>query len=374
MNNAPFQPIRGDLYRTLYALIRNNGDTTRQYLADMTGLAPTSLNRALDRMMQQGWIVESGLADSTGGRRPNLYRLANDKIYLSCLILNGENASLALFDLNLSLLEERDLTLLYDETKGQFQWEALDPVWQSMLKDHGLTTEQIPGMAVVDRAPVNRDKTGSIDALLEKLTDLGKTITFIHENDSRLYAAVWLASGRPDQSLVVLLADRDSIRLGFASNGTRHPGLLSTVNADRLLIPSIGGKAVPLSRAGLQSSMLKRFCRAKDEKGLSWEDFISAVTEGKKKAAAIVEECADAYAVALFNLILTTNADVWLMEGSLIDDLPMMTDCIRDRIRSHAQKAGIDVNPLSIQPVDSHVRSACGAAAFLTEQLLALLE
>lgn len=55
--------------------IYNNGGIDRASLAKMTGLSPATVSNVVSQLLENGLILETGVADSTGGRKPILLEL-----------------------------------------------------------------------------------------------------------------------------------------------------------------------------------------------------------------------------------------------------------------------------------------------------------
>ena len=72
-------PFRGaTAAETLIAildLIRSSGTVSRTELIDMSGLTGASITRIVRQLLDEGLIVETGLAESTGGKRRTLLSL-----------------------------------------------------------------------------------------------------------------------------------------------------------------------------------------------------------------------------------------------------------------------------------------------------------
>jgi predicted NBD/HSP70 family sugar kinase len=62
-------------------LIRSSGTVSRVELAEMTGLTQPSIGRSVKSLIDAGLVIETGLGQSTGGKRPSLLALsANSRV------------------------------------------------------------------------------------------------------------------------------------------------------------------------------------------------------------------------------------------------------------------------------------------------------
>lgn len=419
MTDAPYKPYKGNLYRTIYSLMRLKGDTTRQYLAEMTGLPPTSLNRSLDKMMQLGWIEESGLAESSGGRRPNLYCLSNGKKYFICIALESDSVGLSIFDQSLKVVNSRQLPALPEisaelvladdnsdssskpdtddsneiapgsnlasEDDSGFDLERLEIWWDSLLenRDELLSQNKISIDQVAGNVLLTTDGSGHFpleesnvfDWLCKKLADENISFARISSIESRLYSALWQFSESLDQTMLAVFADNEAIHIGIAQNGLRHCGGLTCFNAGTLLTSQTAGDTIGhLERQISQTGMLKRFCKIKADKNLTWQDFVSAAGQGKRKALQVVAENAAILSEIVFNALQICLADCWILTGSLTDDLPELDEQASKLVALHAEKAGLTVFRYDNKRMDKNDPVKYGAAAHLIETLLAEME
>jgi hypothetical protein len=391
MTAAPYKPVKGNLYRTIYSLMRLQGDTTRQYLAEMTGLPPTSLNRALDKMMQCSWIEESGLAESTGGRRPNLYCLSVRSKYIVCISPGPDRVSLSIIDQSLAVVESRNLPALPEITAEEdsvFEQERLDIWWDSLLETINevlapikSSLRQAAGVVLITEDAVDQfvqTDIQIISSLIEKFNSLQIPFKQISSKESRFYCALWKLSRTPQQTMLAVFADHDSIYFGIARNGLRHCGDLVCLNAGTLLASQAAGdSAGHLERQISQTGMLKRFCKIKSDKALTWQDFIIAAGQGKRKAVQVLEENSALLSEIVFNALQICKAEVWVMAGSMTDELPLFANLTAEAVTRHAEKAGFDFKlcDKSLMTANDETDDVIfGAAASMIENLLSEME
>ena len=384
MTKSPYAPLKGDLYRTVFSLIRHKGDTTRQYLTDMTGLASTSLNRVLDRLMVDGWIKESGLADSTGGRRPNLYCQNDNAKYFLIIWPEERHTTLYLLNIALEVRYKAILPVIAADSKNNDD-EKHPEIWLQLFEDNISEMElenpeclsKMAGLCFIlnSEGKENIDLNFIVDYFNLTLKQDNFIIKNISSADSRFYSALWKAKTDIDESMVFLSADYDISYIGVADKGLRHADKLQTISANNMLVPSISAdKPVPINKNATKSGLLKRFCRLKQDKNLGWSDFVTAAMEKKKKAEQIINECAIAFAMTIYNTAYLIDADYWHFEGQLLEDLPMLTEEISMQLLNMSKKTKKNFKCLSFEKSDFEESVASGGAACLLEAALEYFE
>lgn len=389
---------RDSICRTIYNLIRLQGDTTRQFLIDTTKLAPTSLNRVLDRLIAAGWITESGLASSTGGRRANLYSQRTDhKAFLVVRISSG-SVRFGLFDPALQALAQQEAGGFSsaESTSADKPDEAAenDPgkinsdsfnIWLNELK---LAVDKLISAIPEERelspvyALINEDSGLSPDQL-NSLSDIIAAAGEAHklrgmtqsQADCAAYGTLWKpASGKLGEATVVLIANLYNTFICQAGDGLRHADGLKAIVSNDLFVPLLqGDKPLTLAKAGQADGLLKQFRRIKQNSDITWNDLTAAATAGKKKATQTMSIAAAAYASTIINSAILSQADHWILTGTILAELPGLVAETEKQMTALLKKSSTDLRRLDVtENTDQLIWQ--GAAARLLEEQLSLLD
>ena len=82
-----------------------NGTISKQELQEATGYTISTLTRLLEELVELRFIEETGFGESTGGRRPTLYRIRADYGYVLGLDISRATSRIVLCDMNLNKLD-----------------------------------------------------------------------------------------------------------------------------------------------------------------------------------------------------------------------------------------------------------------------------
>lgn len=392
---------RDSICRTIYNLIRLQGDTTRQYLADTTKLAPTSLNRILDRLIEAGWITESGLANSTGGRRANLYSQKTEQIAFLVVRLSSSSVRLGLFDPALIFLAQDEVagfnsvnesTDFYNDATAAEVTETTSSdnsdnfeVWLNKLQTatHNIIKAISPDRELSPICAILNENSGLTSDQLEtvknainlaavKSTLKGVTLT---QADCTAYGALWNpTSGKLGEATIVMIANLDSSYICQAGDGLRHAGGLKSLEAGDLIVPLLqGDKPLTLAKAGQADGLLKQFCRIKQNHHLNWQDLTTAASAGKKKASQTISIAAAAFASTIINSAILVQADHWILAGTMTEELPGLIRETEKQMSALMKKCNFSLLRLEIAPKTDELIWQ-GAAACLLEEQLAMLD
>ena len=350
--------------RALYVTIRRQEGITRQMLSDQLGLPATTLNRALDKQIRLGLIEEYDWADSTGGRRPGLYRVVADARYLLGLHLGLESGELVLTDLLLRPLGRSLLpgieTILIEGLEKTVRQAVIDLAGER-------APDKLLGLGFNQSAwHLEPDLTAACQALQQAL---GIPVMNLSGTEPALFAALWL-EGSAGSDHVLYLSLGDAIRASVVRRGTLHPEPLDVRQLDTWQAAdpdSIG--YCRLAHVCARPGILRRFRQIKHDAELTWPDFSKAALAGKKKAGRVLQEAAQAAAACAVNLNTLAGGTRLMLSGSLIEECPELLVLFRQELGNFAS-SGASIPLLLEYPHDCGIL-ALGCAAYVLETSLA---
>ncbi len=376
----------------IFALIRAHDGLTRQSLASRLDLPATTLNRSLERLLKAGLIRESGLADSSGGRRPSLYKINSQAGLLLGVDLSGPDARLVLTDLNLRVLGRRLLPAWAVPVDGGPAAALIAGCRDLAGQDH-LAAGMIFGLGFClpetgvlppNGTAVSNGQSGETSAssdpavLIQSVAaDLQQKANSLPAASAGLYAGLWRSLPGSDIShdvcpLLELVAD-DSIGLGQIHLVNPAQSVLTFVQLSGMVVPASDKPAAGgtvLGQLATRPAMLKRFQHLKDDADLTWLDFCQGVQAGKRKARLVLQEAAAALSVACLNAAIATGSRHLLLAGDSFRDLPEYEAAVRVSLRELAVRTGQELN-MPEHDMGDDLR-AVGAAARALEQAINL--
>jgi predicted NBD/HSP70 family sugar kinase len=361
-----------DHFGQIFALIRQHDGVTRHFLAEQLSLPATTLNRSLDRLLAAGLIQESGLADSSGGRRPGLYQINPQSGQLLGLDLSGPAARLVLTDLNLQVLDRALLPAWAGLGERELK-AAISSLVQEMLQRSKLNAHLGLGLGVSCPEP-DAAASGRLPESQALASELGLPVHRLAAACAPLYAGLW---GRLNpnaapaaQSLLTLWhAEQISLGQGYFVNPTRL--ITSSGNIGPMIVPrpdKADDAGISLAQLSSPAAMVQRFQRLKADPALAWTDLCQAAQAGKRKASQILQEAAQALAIAVLNCLLGTGIRNLLPEGQVFREFPAYEMAFRTQLQGLAASAGIEVR-IMVHPFGLDL-GAAGAAARILEQTL----
>lgn len=368
--------------------LREHIEATRTDLASALSLSAASVSRIVSRLLERGMVEETTAATSTGRGRPStVLRLVLDHTAVAGIDLGGTKCHGVLSGLDGNTIDEYRVLV---QTAGSAT-DALTQTWrelQTRAHARGLT---IGALAVGVPAVVDPDSGIATQGpnvgwerfdIMGHLRDFG--VPFVVDNDVNLAA---LAEGEFGQAQG--LADYALVSIGTGLGGAvvcggrlvrgRHNGAgeLGTMIPDlgtirhRPVGPVIGLEGI-LSGAAIAADA-RRLALAEPAAAAEFgadglpREVLAAAREGRPHAQALVGRVLDALALAIVNLVATTDPEVVIIDGSVGRSLEPFLDEVRDIVRLHVQVMPEIV--VSVLGTNTAVRGAVSQAITTLRQL-----
>ncbi|MBO8171202.1 MAG: ROK family transcriptional regulator [Bacillaceae bacterium] len=142
--------------KTIFRLIRDNREMTRSSLSDAMKIKPSTLSRAVDQLLQAGFIKEKGQAGSTGGRRPTLYEIEKNAGYMVGIDISRTYCSIVLVNLTNEVIEETSYPMDTSQSPRQVIDRLITGIHE-FLQKHDIKQDQFLGIGIGTVGPINRE-------------------------------------------------------------------------------------------------------------------------------------------------------------------------------------------------------------------------
>lgn len=143
--------------RAIYEQIRRVGTVSKVDLLEHSGLTGSTLTRILDEMTEKSLIIEAGFGESTGGRKPMLYRINPHYAYAFGLEISRITSRLVLSDLEYRQWDMRSFPMDSDMTPEALARNVAEAAHE-MLTACDLTWDLVLGLGIGAVGPVDRSR------------------------------------------------------------------------------------------------------------------------------------------------------------------------------------------------------------------------
>ncbi|WP_248927462.1 ROK family protein [Paenibacillus hamazuiensis] len=142
-------------HKDVYELIRFHGTVSKIELLEQSRMTGSTLTRTLEELVSQKLILEAGLGDSTGGRRPILYEINPHYGYVFGLEISRIASRLVLCDLLMRKLDSQRWPMTESMTPELLLGEVAAAM-SDMLARHRIAGQDVLGMGIGAVGPLDR--------------------------------------------------------------------------------------------------------------------------------------------------------------------------------------------------------------------------
>lgn len=151
----PSDRLQGQKLRDVFSLISQYKQMTKQELMDKSGLTSSTLTRILEELLGIGIISADEYGESTGGRRPIIYRVNAQYGYVFGLDISRAASKLLLCDLQMNIIEARSWPMDKQTTPEYLLPEIADEINQIMTQHH-IDHRMVIGVGIGAVGPLER--------------------------------------------------------------------------------------------------------------------------------------------------------------------------------------------------------------------------
>jgi len=83
------------------------GACSKAQIAELTSMSPATVTRIVSELLDQGLVTEDKIAESTGGRKPVIFRLNYEKLYIVGVELVRDRSAFAICNLKAGFSAKR---------------------------------------------------------------------------------------------------------------------------------------------------------------------------------------------------------------------------------------------------------------------------
>lgn len=379
------------IVKNLYA----KGANTASEICAEVGISLPTVNMLLGDLMSSGEVIKNGRAESQGGRKPDLYQLAEDAFYVLSVDLSRFRLKLALYScihLLSSPQESHKVTL--DNEKETF--DQICELIDQYLKNSGIVPEKI--IAIGISMPGLLDSVSGVNhtylrfgknTLLENLENRFQKRIFL-ENDARAMTLAEFKFGNEHRFKNVLgIFVGWGIGLGIIIDGKLYQGASgfagefahSPIFESRDVTCTCGKKGcleavasgtaiVRMAEEAIKvdkDSILARMVR--DHKGELIPDIVvEAALAGDQRAITIISEAGLNLGRGISMLIQLLNPELIIIGGSVAESNQYLITPIQQALNIYSMAKSREKSQLALYTLGEDV-GLLGGVAVVNEKL-----
>ena len=328
--------------RNIIAHMALNGECTLSELTRELHISVPTITKLVQELVDETIVCDLGKVETPGGRRPNVFGLANSAIYFAGVNVGRDNMSYLITDLQNNIIKQQFDTSFELLDRSQCL-EKICANIERFIATCGIDRGKILGLGVGITGRVNPD-TGrsykyftSSEQSLRDLLEHRIGIRVLLENDTRArcYTEYTCSKSKDDKNLLYLHLGR-GVAIGIVTDGKLYYGKSGFAGEfghipffDNEIICSCGKKGcletevsgiaieekiVRKIESGVNTILREKYDR---QEPIHIDDIIAAAKNDDNLSIELIEEAGEKVGKAVAFLINTFNPETVIVGGNL---------------------------------------------------------
>lgn len=348
--------------KRIFGLLQKEGPVTKNDLMVMAKMKLSTLNRHMMPLIDHKIIVETGLNESTGGRKPVLYDVNGFKYYLIGIDISRTYTQIVVTNLKMEILDKQNFPMKEICTPNQTV-RKINEIAVSMLDKLSIAREGVIGIGVGTVGPLDRMKGMIINPrnfaspdwinvpIKSMIEDQLHLPVFIDNGVNAAVLSEFLHGEGRSMENIIYVNCGIGIRTGAISSGTIIRSINDAEDAFGHMVIDVDGELCSCGNFGCIEcyssavSIVNKFISgikrgrstsiAKSLNEITIQDICMAAKHGDELSREVILSAAAIFGAGLANYINILNPDLVILSGLLIrfSDLffELSTDVARKR-------------------------------------------
>ena len=377
-------------------VIKDNGSLSRAEIAKLTGLTPASVTNITKFLIEDKFLIESKVGESSGGRPPIILELNADARYVIGVGIGVGVIDVVITNLSANIIIKKSIIIEDERYDYDLVFKKLVNLINEVVESSQIDQEKILGVGVALHGIVNARTGVSIHALYygwknknikEKLEqELGLTVCVDNYVRAMALGESWFGATK-DIANFVTLNISNGIGAGIIINNTPYYGVdFSAGEIGHIVVEADGDKcncgkygcletvasnnnitrkAIKLIKQGVNSSLSRD---VNDINNLSIEDICKDAKEGDELSITILKEAARYIGVAITNLINILNPTAIVVVGEIFENTTYTIETLNEIVKNRGLKL-LSENVRIIRSLLGRDAAVVGASTLVIQEI-----
>ena len=377
-------------------VIKDNGSLSRAEIAKLTGLTPASVTNITKFLIEDKFLIESKIGESSGGRPPIILELNPDARYVIGVGIGVGVIDVVITNLSANIIMKKSMIIGDERYDYDLVFKKLVNLINEVVQFSQIDKEKILGVGVALHGIVDARTGVSIHALyygwknknIKETLEEELGLTVYVDNDVRAMALgeSWFGATK-DIANFVTLNISNGIGAGIIINNTPYYGVdfsageighivveadgdkcncgnygcLETVSSNNNIIR----KAIKLIKQGVSTSLSRD---VEDINKLSIQDICDAAKNGDEMSITILKEAARYIGIAITNLINILNPTAIVVVGEIFENTTYAIETLNEIVKNRGLKLSSE-NVRIIRSLLGRDAAVIGAATLVIQEI-----
>lgn len=328
--------------RNIIAYMAVNGECTLSELTKELHISVPTITKLVQELVDENIVTDLGKVETPGGRRPNVFGLANSAIYFAGVHVGRDNMTFLITDLQNNIITEKADPSFELLDRPQCLEKICSNI-EDFIGNCGVDRSKILGLGVGMTGRVNPDTgrsykyfTSSEQPLREILEEkTGLRVLLENDTRARCYAEYTCGKSKEEHNVIYLHLGR-GVAIGIVVDGKLFYGksgfagefghipffdneIICSCGKKGCLETEVSGIAIEdkmcrMIEQGVNTILRERYDR---EKTIHIDDIIGAAKNDDNLSIELIEEAGEKVGKAVAFLINTFNPETVIVGGNL---------------------------------------------------------
>ncbi|PED52322.1 sugar kinase [Bacillus anthracis] len=334
--------------KNLYSLVRKLGPVRINTLTEMTGYKHVTCARLLEELVHEDLIYDSGIGESSGGRKPLMYVIKPDAYFLIGVEITGLYTTVLLLNLNLDILRTEKLKM-DSQCTGEYTLNFVSRCIEELIIKENIPKEKLLGIGVGVIDPIDQEQgiilnselfpAGGWEGLniIKYLEEKNKTYVCLNNGTNLAALAEYRNNYWKETDNLVFVSNDMGIRCGTILHGNLVSNKNEMAEAFGHTIVDLHGRRCSCGAYGclhaysslpaIRNEIIRRLKRGtvsclqekvKDVEEINFHHILQALEKEDTLCLEVIKDAAFYFGVGLSNLILLLRPDVVICGGTLV--------------------------------------------------------
>lgn len=378
-------------------LIQKKGSMTKSELLEITEMKLTSLNRVMNKLLEENLILKVGIAESTGGRKPTLYDVNAEYGYIIGVNISRIYSSVVIVNMKMDIIANMKFTMTERHTP-EITVEAIAEIININLEKLKIVKDKVLGVGIGTVGPLDRERgmmlnvntfpaLGWENANIRELLERQIKVPILLDNgaNTAVIGEALYGYGKGYKNIAYFNCGI-GIRTGITNGSTLIRTINDTEDAFGHMIIDINGEPCSCGNRGcIESyvsipSIVNRFKEEikfgnsttilKPIMDVKYFDICDAAIHGDKLSKVLIENAGEILGTGLVNFSNLLNPDLIILSGPLVNYCNIFFDIVEKTFhnKTYFKKEKKVIFNKGGKFKDDSI--ALGAAAMFLEQIL----
>lgn len=328
--------------RNIIAHMAVNGECTLAELTKELHISIPTITKLVSELVEENIVTDNGKVETSGGRRPNIFGLANSAIYFAGVDIGRDRIHYVITDLKNNVIHTHtDLNFELDDSQ-----RSLDKMLASInefMTGSPVDTAKLLGMGVCIAGRVNPNTGRSYkyytftEQPLKEIIEEQVGVRVILENDTRArcYAEYFSGNIKDEKNILYLHLGR-GVAIGVVTDGKLYYGksgfagefghtpffdneIICACGKKGCLETEVSGIAIENKITSMIAGGVNTILREKHSRGeiIHIDDIIEAAKNDDTLSIELIEEAAEKIGKSIAFLINIFNPELVIIGGNL---------------------------------------------------------